>query len=113
MYKQAIIVRTDLKLSKGKLATQVAHASVESVHKSTPNTIKEWRKEGMKKLVFKITNLEELYQLKSEAELNNLVTATIKDAGHTEVKPGTTTCLAIGPANEQEIDKVTGKLKLL
>eukprot|EP00434_Breviolum_minutum_P041405 symbB.v1.2.036829.t1/scaffold5292.1/size28769/2 len=38
---------------------------------------------------------------------------SIQDAGHTEVEPGTTTVLAIGPAGGKQLDEVTGHLKTL
>lgn len=37
----------------------------------------------------------------------------MKDAGHTELPPGTITCLGIGPDDDKKIDKITGNLKLL
>lgn len=110
--KQVILVRGDLKLSKGKLAVQVAHASVEAVLKSNKNKIEEWRKFS-KKIVLKIDNEKELLRFKKLADKARLVNALIRDAGLTEVKPGTITCLAIGPDNEDKIDKITGKLKTL
>jgi peptidyl-tRNA hydrolase, PTH2 family len=112
-YKQVILVRMDLKLPKGKLAVQVAHASVEAVQRSDKEVIKRWRSEGMKKVVLEIATLQDLYKYKQEAESLGLTTAIITDAGHTVVAPGTTTCIAIGPGEEEQIDRITGKLKML
>ena len=58
--KQVIVVRTDLKMSKGKIASQVSHASVEAVLKSNKNIVEIWRKEGMKKIILKVKDLDEL-----------------------------------------------------
>lgn len=115
-HKQAILVRNDLKLPKGKLAAQAAHASVEAVLrllKEDKDLVVNWRKEGMKKIVLKVKDEKELYKYTQLAKDGGLVTAVITDAGHTVVEPGTVTCCAIGPAEEQEIDKIVGKLQLL
>ena len=110
--KQVILVRKDLKLSRGKLASQCSHASVEAVLKSDKEKINEWRKFS-KKVVLKVRDEKELLDLKKLADREKLVTALIKDAGRTEIKPGTITCLAIGPDVDEKIDKITGKLKIL
>ena len=112
-YKQVILVRTDLKLPKGKLAVQVAHASVEAVHRSDKDIVKHWRSEGMKKVVLKINNLSELHKYEQEAKSLGIITAVITDAGLTTVDPGTTTCVAIGPDIATKIDKITIQLKIL
>ena len=115
-YKMAIVVRDDLKLSKGKLSVQVAHAAVSCAIKSEKNKSKyfsEWFSEGQKKVVLKTTDLESLIKIFNEAKSVGLITELIKDAGLTEVPPGTITVLGIGPAPENEIDEVVGKLKLL
>lgn len=112
-YKQVILVRDDLKLPKGKLAVQSAHASVDALLKSDKKVIDEWRKEGAKKIVLKVADKKELLKYKQMAEDDGLKTALIKDAGHTVVEPGTVTCLGIGPDLEEKIDKVTGKLKMV
>lgn len=113
MYKQAIIIRQDLNMPKGKLAAQAAHASVAAVLKSSKEIVKKWESEGMKKVVLKANSLDELKKLQSEAKKNKLIGTIITDAGKTFFKEGTITCLAIGPDKEKEVDKVSGKLKLL
>ena len=111
MLKQVIVVRKDLKLSKGKLATQVAHAALLAADKSKLR--EEWKKEGQKKIVLWCDNLKELFFLYETARNFNLPCALVSDAGLTEVEPGTKTCLGIGPAPEEKIDKITGNLKLI
>ena len=56
---------------------------------------------------------KELFKYKQMAEDSGLKTALIKDAGHTVVEPGTITCLGIGPDEEEKIDRVTGKLRMM
>ena len=111
MYKQAIIVRKDLKMSKGKTAAQVAHASIGAWKNASERARDAWEDEGSKKVILKVEKLDELLEIKNRA--GSLPTKLIKDAGRTELSPGTITCLAIGPATEEEIDEVTGELKLL
>lgn len=115
-FKQVIAVRTDIKMGKGKLAVQVAHAAVDasSIARSRNRAwYDKWKAGGQAKVAVKAGSLEELYGLKNLAEKLDLPTAIIEDKGLTQLEPGTTTCLAIGPAPSSLIDKVTGNLKLL
>lgn len=112
-YKQVILVRQDLKLPKGKLAVQSSHASVGALLKSHKDDIAKWKAEGMKKVVLKVKDLDELLKYKHMADDAGLVNSLIEDAGHTVLEPGTVTCLGIGPHREEKIDKVTGNLKIL
>lgn len=112
-YKQVILVRQDLKLPKGKLAAQASHASVEAVLKSNKKVVDVWRKEGMMKVVLKVKDEKELLKYLQLANNAHIVTALITDAGRTVIAPGTTTCLGIGPDEEEKIDKITRKLALL
>jgi len=118
-FKQAIIVRVDLEMGKGKLASQVAHAAVSSVLNCLrrggvwKEWVEQWEREGQKKVVLKVKSLEELLELKRRAEELGLPTSIVVNAGRTQVEPGTITCICIGPAPEGLVDRVTGGLKLL
>jgi len=113
--KQVIVVRTDLDMGKGKIAAQVGHACVlgaEHVRKSNPEWFSVWWT-GQEKIVLKVANLKELEQVKQDAIEFDVPWSEVTDAGHTQIASGTTTCISIGPAPEEKIDKITGDLKLL
>ncbi len=111
--KQVIIVRQDLNLPKGKLAAQCAHAAVEAEINSSRKKVEEWLTEGMKKVVLKVKDLDELKKYEKLARKEKLIVSVIVDAGLTAVEPGTVTCVGIGPDDEKKIDKITKDLKLL
>jgi len=111
--KQVILVRSDLKLTRGKMSAQAAHASVDAVLRSKKTTIDAWRDLGMKKTVLAVADETELRSLIATAQREGLVVSVISDAGHTHLTPGTTTCGAIGPAPDVAIDTITGHLKLI
>src|SRR3989344_1043467 len=119
-YKQAIVIRIDLGMSKGKTAAQAAHASLEAVMKtiSTDKIRKEdifesWRKEGMKKVVLKVDSEQAILRLKDLCVRNGIRHALIKDAGLTEIPAGSITALGIGPDKEEKINKITKDLNAL
>lgn len=115
-HKLVIAVRSDLELSRGKMAVQVAHAAVMAALQAKAKHRKwfsEWYAEGQKKVVVKAEGLEELRALESKARSFGLPTATVDDAGLTELPPGTTTCVGIGPGPNPLVDRVTGQLKLV
>lgn len=111
--KQVIIVNESLNLPRGKLAAQVAHASVASLLASDVTSQKEWLKVGMPKVVLAANTEEELLMLYNQAKKENLSVHIIKDAGKTVVVPGTITCVGIGPAKDVHINPITGHLKLV
>jgi PTH2 family peptidyl-tRNA hydrolase len=115
-YKQVIVVRNDLEISRGKTATQAGHAAVSAAEEARKHFSKwwsAWLNEGQCKIVVKVSNEKELLKLKDEAQEMGLPYALIEDRGLTEIPPGTVTCLGIGPAPAEKIDKITGKLSLL
>lgn len=114
--KQVIVIRRDLKMGAGKTAVQVAHASIlgaqeaRSRHRKWLDT---WFEEGQAKIAVKVKSFEELMDLKKKAKTLGLPVAQVNDSGLTQLPPGTTTCIAIGPAPADLVDKVTKDLKLL
>jgi len=110
--KQAIIIRKDIKMGKGKIAAQASHASLGAYKKASYFTKKQWELTGQKKIVLKTDNLQTLTELFTVAKEQKLPTALIKDAGKTQIPSGTVTCLGIGPADDNKIDLVTKHLKL-
>ena len=115
-YKCVVLVRTDIKMSKGKTAAQVAHAAVScalQANRKQPSKFSEWNSGGQKVVALKVASKEDLFQFKALAEAQGIITGLVTDAGRTEVEPGTVTCMGIGPDRESAIDKITGELGML
>lgn len=115
-YKQVVVFRSDLEMSKGKIAAQAGHAAVsaaEEARKHCKEWWKAWIKEGQCKIAVKVESEKELLDLEKQAKELALPCALIMDRGLTEIPPGTITCLGIGPAPAEKIDKITGMLPLL
>jgi len=115
-YKQVIVFRADLRLSKGKAAAQAGHAAVtaaEEARKHRREWFDGWMREGQCKIAVKVKNEHELSKLEAEAKMLELPNALIVDRGLTEIPAGTVTCLGIGPGPTVLVDRVTGMLRLL
>ncbi len=103
-------------MGKGKIAVQVSHASVtaaEETRRRHPEWWKQWFEEGQRKIVVKVNTESDLEHLKRDAEELGLVATIIHDSGLTQIDPGTATCVGIGPAPAELVDKITGELSLL
>lgn len=114
-YKQVIVVRADLEMSPGKLATQVAHGAViafERARKKHRGWAEAWLHEGQKKIVVKVADERELLEFQARAGKLGMPSGLVQNAGLTELPPGTTTVLAIGPAPNELVDQITGDLPL-
>lgn len=116
--KQVIVIRKDLKMRKGKMAAQAAHASnkiiLERSSTEKYHYFDYWKNNGMTKIVVGVDSEEELIELYQKAKEEKLPAALIVDAGLTEFDGiSTKTCIAIGPYESKAIDKLTSHLKLL
>jgi len=111
--KQTIAVRTDLGMGDGKLAAQVAHASLKAYESADSSDADEWKRTGATKVVVEVGSEDELSELEREARAANLPHALVRDAGRTQIESGTATALGVGPASSEKVDAITGDLKLL
>lgn len=124
--KQVIVVRKDLKMGAGKLASQVAHASMAVIldylgandcviaDLPTDQPIGYWLATSFTKVVLYCDNEEHLRELQDKACNQMLPNALITDNGKTWFNGNATpTALAIGPWHSKIINLVTGDLKLV
>jgi len=132
--KQVIVIRTDLNMRKGKMCAQAAHASLGIILKQMTKTkqgkdynwfcyqlfthekdaFEHWVEAGQKKIVVGVDSEEALLALYDAAKIKSLPVHLVTDSGLTEFKGNpTNTCIAIGPAESDKIDELTGNLKLL
>ncbi|XP_063924868.1 peptidyl-tRNA hydrolase 2, mitochondrial-like [Zophobas morio] len=114
-YQLVIAVRTDIKMQKGKVAAQCGHASVAAytiASANIPNRLMKWLMCGGPLITVCVGSEEELLNLKKKAKAINVISCVIRDAGHTQVAPGTRTVIAIGPGRKNLLDQITENLKL-
>ncbi|KAK9886416.1 hypothetical protein WA026_016695 [Henosepilachna vigintioctopunctata] len=115
-YRLVLAVRNDLKMQKGKIAAQCGHASVAAyarVVKERPDLLPLWYCQGGTKIAVRVESEEELFKLEETAKKLNVLTSIVRDAGQTQVAPGTRTVIAVGPAPKSVLDQISGHLKLL
>ena len=119
VYKQAIILRKDLKMGAGKSAVQAAHASLGCFIKTDGLPInfnkisKDWINTGQKKVCLKVNSEEELLVLHKKIKESGIAFSLITDSGLTEFHGiPTITALGVGPAQDSDIDDLTKHLKL-
>ena len=113
-FKMCILVREDLKMSKGKVLAQVSHTIVDATVKAYTQTqlFFKWRADGEKIVILKVPNEKTLMCIMNIAERKGVNCGYTTDAGLTEVLPGTKTVGFVGPDYEDKVDKLTGQLKL-
>jgi len=109
------VVRSDLKMSPGKVASQTAHAAImcfKRAARECPQQVRSWELQGQPKIVLKTKNPEDLARIEAEAQAAGVVTALVRDAGNTQVASGSATVLGMGPAPTPIFAKLCSNLKL-
>ena len=103
-----------VKMSPGKAAAQSGHATLGAYRRGMrlcPNACRDWLRIGQMKITVKCPSVEELLALEERCAAAGLNTYLIRDAGHTEIEPGSRTVLAVGPAPASALDPITRHLK--
>jgi PTH2 family peptidyl-tRNA hydrolase len=128
-HKQVIVLRKDLNMRKGKMVAQGAHASMAAIlnlgtyDKQGPGAtltlvlderVRPWLQGRFKKICVGVNSEQELLDLHQAAQAAGVVCALIQDAGLTEFGGVPTyTALAVGPDQEDVVNRLTGSLGLL
>lgn len=137
--KQIIVMRTHYpdgkggtrKVRQGKMIAQGAHASMKVIFDHFQDSgdgryelgpdegwdwsvVRQWVEGKFTKIVVGVETEAELLVLRDQAAAAGLPYSLIQDAGDTEFGGVPTyTALAIGPAQAERLDPITGTLKLL
>jgi len=138
--KQVIVIRKDLHMRRGKEMAQASHASMKvffsrmtflegKVFNANPHIqyfltqftpemlgwlIWKEGEPGFTKIVVGCEGEVELKKIEALADEAGIPNAIILDDGTTEFHGVPTyTCIAVGPAESEKIDKITGEYKLL
>ncbi|RJE18666.1 Peptidyl-tRNA hydrolase [Aspergillus sclerotialis] len=115
--KLVLVVRTDLGMTKGKIAAQCSHATLACykyflTHSPDSPILRRWERQGQAKIALQCKSEEDLALMQAQAMSLGLCARVIQDAGRTQIASGSRTVLGIlGP--KSVVDVVTGGLKLL
>ncbi|KAI0116276.1 PTH2-domain-containing protein [Nemania sp. FL0031] len=122
--KLVLVVRTDLGMTKGKIAAQCSHATLacyktlsraasRNPTSAEARILQRWERLGQAKIAVQVKSQDELLTLMGKARSLGITAEVIQDAGRTQIDPGSLTVLGVGPAPKSLVDQVTGGLKLL
>jgi peptidyl-tRNA hydrolase len=124
--KQVIVVNRALNMPPGKLAAQVAHASMGALLSTTTRNIdtifidlsigsarEDWLDGIFTKIVVYVKSEAKLIDIYQKAKERKLPCFLVEDCGATFFDKPTITCVGIGPAWNDEFIGITDKLQLL
>jgi len=128
--KQVIVLRKDLNMRKGKMVAQGAHASMKvffdrimepqglewnnEIAIKLTDAMFKWVSGTFTKVCVGVSSEQELLAVYEAAKSAGLPCSLITDAGKTEFGGvPTKTAVAVGPAECEKVDAITGQLGLL
>ena len=118
--KMVIVMRKDLKMTKGKYVAQGSHASLGNVlriqqgnNEKHKEVLNKWLSDAFVKVCLYVNSYEELMEIYEKSMDAGHATTIIVDNGLTMFNGElTTTCLSI-LGYRDEVDEITGHLSLL
>jgi peptidyl-tRNA hydrolase len=114
--KQFIVVRNDLNMRRGEIASQVAAASVkflienneaarpDQVFVNLSNDEVSWLTGSFSQIILGVDSEEQLHDILNRAEFMGI-------EAHSNTKGNELVCVALGPDNTKIIEKIVSKLK--
>lgn len=137
-FKMVLVVNNSLKMGKGKIGetfvhatfvgthfvlakklermlcagAQCAHAAVGAVERAPDELIVRWKSQGQPKVCLQAQQ-DVVLLLERQARAKGMTCCLVRDAGRTQIAPGSKTVLAIGPDTIDNIDELTRSLRLL
>lgn len=107
--KLVVCLRNDIKLKTSHFSSLLGDAVVRQCMKMkhiNETSLGQWYRYGQAKIALKVPNREVMDSLIASATENNIPFTVMENEGEP-------IALALGPGQKSEIDKVSGKLKLL
>ncbi len=111
-YVLYLVVRVDLGMTKGKIVAQCGHAVQGLLLESPKAVLHKYIHGSSAKIALRINGLAEMDNIINKCILNKIPYHQVIDAGLTQVQPGTSTALGIGPVRRDAYDFIKD-LKLL
>ncbi len=114
--KMWLAVRQDIKMSKGKLAAQSGHAYGDlyvAALTHVPELFQQYQAHATPKITVKAKNADAIDRIAAECLKANICYETVRDAGRSELEPGTVTVVAFGPAYFDELPKFLQRLQVM
>jgi PTH2 family peptidyl-tRNA hydrolase len=97
-----VVLRKDIHMGKGKFCVQTAHAIVSLI---SEKGIK-WDFQSKPIEIWTVNSEEDLLGINRQIQKLKINCSLIRDAGKTQLDPGTKTAVGIGPINEAIFEKV-------
>lgn len=107
-----IFLNKGIKMSKGKIAVQAAHASCKAMVISKPEILKEWDNGPFVKIMLEALNDKHIYTIEKYLNDNNIHCITICDEGRTEIEPGSITALGVEIIDREKYKPIMSGFKL-
>lgn len=97
-----VVLRKDIRMGKGKFSVQTAHAIVSLLSEKGMN----WDFNNKPIEIWTVKSEEDLLGINRRIQKLKINSSLIRDAGKTQLDPGTKTAVGIGPINEAIFEKV-------